>query len=216
MKQSFIFTFGAIPFSRGWDSEPSTIRGKVAFFSIIVAGALFTYHWEAMLISYLTSRSNALPFQNIDELLKKTTTNVVLLPGSASEDYFRHNKDPVWKEVFTTRIAPYLDQYTTTLEGLTNFILNRNDFSLYLVYSSGKYSSAYVNCEIIDVQTADYNYNTMAYAFPKDSPYLGPVNYILQQMKERGALDQIKDKYEGKAQVKTYSRVKSDLNNTLI
>ena len=40
-----------------------------------------------------------------------------------------------------------------------------------------------------------------AYAFQKDSPYLELFNYFLQEMKEKGALKQILEKYEGGKQV---------------
>ena len=68
--KSYILTFGAMPFSRGWDTEPISVRGKIAFLSIMIGGTLVYWHWEAMLISFLTSRTTALPFNTIEQLVK--------------------------------------------------------------------------------------------------------------------------------------------------
>ena len=54
---------------------------------------------------------------------------------------------------------------------------------------------------MIDVP-ADYSPRSMSFAFPIDSPYLGPFNHILQQLRERGSMEKIKNKYNPKPQVR--------------
>ena len=48
---------------------------------------------------------------------------------------------------------------------------------------------------------AKYDFKPYAYGFQKDSPYLGLFNHYLKEMREKGALKQILNKYESGAQV---------------
>ena len=45
-----------------------------------------------------------------------------------------------------------------------------------------------------------YDFKPYAYGFQKDSPYLGLFNHYLKEMREKGALKQILNKYESGAQ----------------
>ncbi len=77
-------------------------------------GAFLLYqHWEAMLISYLSVRVTNLPFHNFPELLSKTDYKVIIPAGTAVEDFFRNSNDPVFKEVWTSRIKPFYMGYKT-------------------------------------------------------------------------------------------------------
>ena len=46
-----------------------------------------------------------------------------------------------------------------------------------------------------------YDFKPYAYGFQKDSPYLGLFNHFLKEMREKGSLKQILNKYESGAQV---------------
>ncbi len=69
------------------------------------------WHWEAMLISYLATRVVSLPFNDINEIVTKTNYRIIITPGSANEDFFRYNKDPIFQRAWKERIKPYLEEY---------------------------------------------------------------------------------------------------------
>jgi hypothetical protein len=46
-----------------------------------------------------------------------------------------------------------------------------------------------------------YDFKPYAYGFQKDSPYLGLFNHYLKEMKERGTLKKILNKYESQPQI---------------
>ena len=48
---------------------------------------------------------------------------------------------------------------------------------------------------------AKYDFKPFAYGFQKDSPYLGLFNHFLKEMREKGVLKQILNKYETGTQV---------------
>ena len=60
--------------------------------------------------------------------------------------------------------------------------------------------SSYKSCKMIAIPTK-YNFKPYAYGFQKDSPYLGLFNHYLKEMREKGVLKQILNKYETGTQV---------------
>jgi hypothetical protein len=70
---------------------------------------------------------------------------------------------------------------------------------------------AYTECQII-ATPEKYDVKPYAYGFQKDSPYLGPFNYYLKQLRERGATKQIVEKYESRPQVSFQTHFLFDLS----
>ena len=48
---------------------------------------------------------------------------------------------------------------------------------------------------------AKYDFKPFAYGFQKDSPFLPMFNYYINEMKEKGSLEQIQAKYEPPKQI---------------
>ena len=80
------------------------------------------WHWEAMLISYLTTRVIVLPFDGVAGLLN-TPFQIALNPGSSYEDAFKTSTDPTWQEAWTDRIQPYLDDYRPYAGNQSQYVL---------------------------------------------------------------------------------------------
>ena len=72
---------------------------------------MINWHWEAMLISYLSKRVTTLPFNNIPELLENTDFRIALLPGAYEEDVFKYATDHHWKRAWKERIEPFIPEY---------------------------------------------------------------------------------------------------------
>ena len=68
------------------------------------------------------------------------------------------------------------------------------------VYYFSRVFDAYINCEIV-ATPEKYDFKPYAYGFQKDSPFLPLFNYYLNEMKEKGILKQIQDKYEPSPQI---------------
>ena len=69
------------------------------------------WNWEAMLISYLSTRVIALPFHGVESLFDKSDYQIALWPGTALENTFKLSIEPVFQKAWTERIEPYLDFY---------------------------------------------------------------------------------------------------------
>ena len=72
---------------------------------------MINWHWQAMLISYLSKKVIALPFDTIPELLENTKLRIAVLPGSYHEDAFKYATDPYWKIAWKERIQPFIHEY---------------------------------------------------------------------------------------------------------
>ena len=69
------------------------------------------WHWEAMLISYLATRTISLPFKDITDLVENTQFRIIFLPGSTAEDAFKTSPDPIWQAAWTDRVQPHLEEH---------------------------------------------------------------------------------------------------------
>ena len=89
-----------------------------------------------MLISYLATRKIVLPFNNIPELVSKSSFRIALIPGTYYEDAFKTSRDPDWMVAWTDRIQPYLEDYVGGKEHRLNLIMTDPTTALYANYFS--------------------------------------------------------------------------------
>ena len=80
-------------------------------------------------------------------------------------------------------------------EGIS-FLISENALYLFLFRSFKQYT----DCKIIAIP-AKYNFKPYAFGFQKDSPFLPMFNFYLKEMREKGSLKKILDKYESPPQV---------------
>ena len=73
--------------------------------------ALIYYYWEAMLISYLSTRVTPIPFESIEGLLD-SSYSFYAKPGSSYWDSFQYGTNPTWREVFQEKLKPFEKEYT--------------------------------------------------------------------------------------------------------
>ena len=98
--------------------------------------AFIFYYWQAILITYLTSRKMTMPFSTIEDLYHKTNFRLALIPNSAHEDDFKYSLDPIYKKIYEERVKPYLQEYLNYpnhLNDMFHFIRNDYDTALYFV-----------------------------------------------------------------------------------
>ena len=101
---------------RGWNTLPSKLPAKIALFSLIFFGTMIFWHWEAMLISYLATRTISLPFKDISDLVVNTQFRIILPPGTRHEDDFKTSTDPIWQAAWTDRVKPHLNEHVGLMD----------------------------------------------------------------------------------------------------
>ncbi|XP_059085839.1 glutamate receptor ionotropic, kainate 5-like [Tigriopus californicus] len=210
--KSYVFTTGVLT-SRGWDLSPSSLKARVAFFSLLLGGTLVFWHWEAMLISYLATRVIVLPFESLQGLVEGSDFRISLTPGSSYMDAFKQSQDPLWQKAWKDRIETNLATYPKSTDDHTKSILRDTSLAYYDNFFAVRTLPVFADCEIIAIP-AKYDVKPYAYGFQKDSPYLGLFNHYLKQLRERGTTKKILEKYDSRPQVcPDYSGKPLGLNN---
>ena len=116
-------------------------------------------------------------------------------------------------------MEPYLHEFNGGLSRFTEILLNEKDTAIYTDYRKVRYmhkecskcnlvsillcfssTSYFINCDIIAVP-AQYDFKPNAFGLPKHSEYLGIFNYYIQQLSERGMLEQIISRFNTAKQI---------------
>jgi hypothetical protein len=90
---------------------------------------IFYWHWEAMLVSYLSTRFIVLPFYSIAGLVNNDAYRLYVNPGTSNEDAFKLSADPVWQRAWTEKIEPYLEEYKMN-KGYKKIALAKRDHTV--------------------------------------------------------------------------------------
>ena len=105
---------------------------------ILLAGIVIYYYWEAMLISYLSTRFIALPFKNIKDLVENSDFKIALIKGTSYDDAFKLSTDPIWQKAYSERIEPFLDKYSPFYENMNEVALKDESVAIYFPFGSGR------------------------------------------------------------------------------
>ena len=90
-----------------------------------------------MLVSYLSSRVDSLPFASLQGLLN-SPYSLYTEPGSSYWDSFKFG-NPLWRDIFEEKLEPYEEEYQDFLANTDNpwrWILKPGDRAVYVGYFS--------------------------------------------------------------------------------
>ena len=98
------------------------------------AGVLIYYHWEAMLVSYLSTRFTILPFKDINGLMM-TDYKIGVKVGAIQQDYFKLSTDPLMQKAYSEKIEPYMNKYPASYDEFIDLLLRDDKLALYGPYT---------------------------------------------------------------------------------
>ena len=98
------------------------------------AGILIYYHWEAMLVSYLSTRFTILPFKDINGLMM-TDYKIGVKVGAIQQDYFKLSTDPLMQKAYSEKIEPYMNEYPASYDEFIDLLLRDDKLALYGPYT---------------------------------------------------------------------------------
>ena len=179
---------------------PRSNPTRLAFGSVLVAGIIFYYHWEAALYSYLAVRTTNLPFRNLKELADTPQYKLTVGQGTVQLDHMRYSNDPSHIKIWNEKVEPYIDELPLSWDDTIKHLL---DDSLSVLYTDGgwvKATQPYLDCRIVDTGLPVYS-SQLAWTMQKQSPFYQTFNYHVKKLKEIGAVQRYAKKYEGEDQV---------------
>ena len=93
-----------------------------------------------MLISYLATRKIVLPFNSVEELVKKSDYKIAIIPGTNAENVFKYSSDELWQKAWNERIEPYLQNYAgiKKFQDIMKFPMEDPEIAVYDVYAFQK------------------------------------------------------------------------------
>jgi len=114
----------------------------------LVASALIWWHWEAKLISFLSSRKTNMPFSTLEEMYQRTDFRLALIPATSYEDNFKYSNDPIWKAIYAERLQPYLEEYKKYPNDMIRLVKDDFTTALYESFIPVRYSDFLRNMHV--------------------------------------------------------------------
>ena len=106
---------------------------KVAFFF----ATMMWWQWEAMLVSYLATRTTVLPFDGLAGLMSSSDFRVLTLYESSQEDLFKVSKNPLWQSAWIDRVQPHREEHKDfTNQELIGKLANEPKSAVFINYYS--------------------------------------------------------------------------------
>ena len=176
---------------------PNLNSHMIGFGSVMLAGIVIYYYWEAMLISYLAVRRTELPFKTMSDLAANSNYKLLVGRGTSHLDQFRYSNEPLYTKLWIDKIAPYADNLPL-FKDLPNSILE-DSYSVGFYDDGMKYNEAYLDCRIIDtgVIVSTFQY---AWTIQKQSHFNKAFTYNIKKMLEIGAVHRYFKAYEAQDQ----------------
>ena len=122
---------------RGWSDLPEKTGARIALFSLLFFGTMMFWQWEAMLVSYLATRTTVLPFDGLAGLMSSSDFRILTLYESSQEDLFKVSKNPLWQSAWIDRVQPHREEHKDfTNQELIGKLANEPKSAVFINYYS--------------------------------------------------------------------------------
>ena len=176
---------------------PHGNSSRVSFLTLLLAGLIIHFYWEATLISYLVVRKPVLPFSTLDELAEQSHYRILIAKGTVHIDRFRHSTKPSHIKIWKDQIEPYLDALPYA-SGLVSALLQDPKLVMYSEDGS-KHHARYRQCRFIDAEVPIYT-SQLAWAVPKKSKLYPMLSRRIIRLKETGIMQRYFKRYKPQIQ----------------
>ena len=162
---------------------PGSSSNRIVYGSVILAGMMIFYYWEAMLISYLAVRKTQLPFVTLADLVARDDFKLLVGKGTAHVDHFKYSANELHKMIWRDKIEPYVNSLSL-YKDLPDEIL-KDPSSVAFYDNAMTYKNSFIDCKIVDTGVT---INTFQYAWtiPKNSPFTKVFEYHIRKLQETG------------------------------
>ena len=158
------------------------------FLATLLGGCLVHWHWKASLISHLSVVIPHNPFSSLEELLL-SSYQITILGSSSYQIDFEGAESGLFRDLWLTKFSDSNKSLTRGNGESTQVALNSH-YTHYVDYTSARNTKAYHECKLT-IANFFVRKVQLAFAFPKNSPYLSLFNSQLQSMFESGEIMKI-------------------------
>ena len=164
---------------------------RIVFLTILVCGCLTHWHWKASLISHLSVVLPFNPFSSLGELLTSDYQITTWL-NSAYQSDFEDSKSGIYRELWIKKFKNKNKSLTTMEEAMSNTL--NGHYTFYMDINSARSLPQINECKLNIMKLKGIS-NLIAFPFPKDSPFLGVFNTMLQKMSESGEMERMIERH---------------------
>ena len=169
---------------------------RTLFLVVLVGGCLIHWHWKASLISHLSVVLPFNPFSSLEELLY-SPYQITLVGNSSRQALFEDQNSGVFHELWLSKFSDKNKSLQRTTQEAYKIATNPA-YTVYTTLTSARNLEEFKNCKLIWTNFVARKIK-LAFAFPKNSPYVALFNSRLQTMFESGEIMRIIEKHSMKS-----------------
>ncbi|XP_058793817.1 glutamate receptor ionotropic, kainate 2-like [Phymastichus coffea] len=159
---------------------------RLVYFAMLLMTLILWAIYSASITSYLTFLSPSLPFSDTDGFVKDGSYKLIVLQNSSDYQIIMSETDPV-----LTALKPLLKNTqelpTNPYDGFQQVCEERIGF--YASDAIFKGISGHLPCTLTYIETGQFE--CLAMAMPKRTPYITSINYNLRKLKDNGMLKKL-------------------------
>ncbi|KAJ8679008.1 hypothetical protein QAD02_014795 [Eretmocerus hayati] len=187
--ENFIDMWG-IYCQQGVPEFPVATSLRLAYFTMLLMALLIYAIYSASITSYLTVLTPTLPFSDTKGFAQDRSYKLIVLQNSNDQNLIMSSKDPVLS-VLQPLMKNFEDLPLNPFEGFQQVCNERVGF--YTSEADHKGVSARIPCDLTFIETGQFE--CLAMAFPRNSPYKISINYNLRRLEDVGILNRLKNRY---------------------
>ena len=198
LSKCFIFVYGAYGgvASKRWNTTPDKLSSRMIFIITLLCGCLIHWHWKASIISHLSVVTRNKPFRTLEDL-KSSPYQITTIGDSVYELVWRQANSSISKQLWNTKFKDKDKSLKKTEEEAIAQTIS-SQYALYLYLDTLKDLKEYKNC-LLEESNIKIDKENIAFALPKNSPFLFLFNDALMKMRENGEIERIFAKYKKEA-----------------
>ncbi|XP_012235277.2 glutamate receptor 1-like [Linepithema humile] len=192
ISESYINVWG-IYCQQGLSEFPNKSSMRLAFFSIHISSLIIMAAYSASLISFLTLTTTSLPFSTMESYVKDGSYKLIVMRNSAEYDMrtSTYLKDPVFRKMYDLMVKK--EQLPLTLSDGFKQLCGQKKYAFYTTEVFRNALNIYVPCKVLQIESGKSD--SLALALRKGNPYIGLINYYLQQFQDNGVMRKLRDGY---------------------
>ncbi|BFZ10882.1 hypothetical protein BsWGS_13921 [Bradybaena similaris] len=193
LRNSYLFALSTLTW-QGFREAPHSLSGRImaAFWWMFVLFTLISY--TANLTVYMLARPEQLPempFKTYEDLLRSPVRIGALNFGS-TQSLLRTSRSPTLNRLWR-KINEQNSWIDTNTEGIQRVETSNGNFAVFMETATAEYV-ARRNCKLM-IYGEDLFPTALAFALQKGSPWTDKINNAIDQLRQDGILELLKDRY---------------------
>ncbi|XP_021933555.1 probable glutamate receptor [Zootermopsis nevadensis] len=172
---------------QGHDFTPNSGSCRLVYLTAYLIAVILLSAYSAALVSFLTKKSVAMPFKDLQGLLKDGSYKLGVMENSAEYRLFENSVNVHMHEVFKKLIQNEPNLPSSAEEGVRRICLGKYAFMTTVYAVSWQHAA----CRVMALPSESFP-ASLTFALIKNSPYKGIIDYNLHDLRDKGVLKRLR------------------------